>query len=106
MGSEPSFLTRDPQIATLPAGDPAAQRDRFFVRMQVPDRPGVLASVAGGMAAEEVSIERVIQERGPKDSATLVLVTHPTSRGAIEAALASLDAVDEVAAMPILEAHS
>lgn len=101
MGSEPSFLTRDPQSTTVEIGDPATHDDRFYVRMCVPDRPGVLASVAGRLGAEDVSIERVIQQRGAPGVATLVLVTHPTSGRALEAALTETER-SELTVMPII----
>ena len=72
------------------------------MRMLVPDKPGVLASVAGALAAHSVSIERVIQQRGPGDDATLVLVTHPSTGAAVHSALEGLE-LRELAIMPILE---
>jgi len=102
MGSEPSFLTRDPQTSQLRTEDANHHEDCFYVRLRVPDRPGVLASVAGRLADQDVSIERVIQERGPGESATLVLVTHPTTAGAMREALTSGDVGSDATLMPIL----
>jgi homoserine dehydrogenase len=48
---------------------------RYHVALDVADKPGVLATVAGAFAEQGVSIQTVRQE-GRGDAATLVLVTH------------------------------
>lgn len=105
MGSTPSFLTRDPNTGECTIAPADARSERHYVRMLVPDRPGVLASVAQHFAAQDVSIERVIQERGAADSATLVLTTHPAPRPAVRAALdaGGVDDSREHTLMPMLE---
>ncbi|MCW2973551.1 MAG: hom [Thermoleophilia bacterium] len=102
MGSEPSFLTTDPHVATLPIAPADARRDRHFVRMQVVDQPGVLATVAGALAARDISIERVLQQRADDGHATLVLTTHPCTPGALSAALAGVASTDR-SVLPMLE---
>src|SRR6185369_6782504 len=55
------FLQNDAcwrELATLPPGE---LRSDFYVRMEVEDRPGVLAHIAELLAREEVSIARVSQ---------------------------------------------
>ena len=47
----------------------------FYVRVEVADRPGVLALVALRLAAHGVSVARLVQQQG-EDSATLHIVTH------------------------------
>ncbi len=66
---------------------------RYHICLDVLDRPGVLASVAGAFAEAEVSISTVRQE-GRGDDATLVLVTHV----APDAALAKT--VERLAGLP------
>lgn len=102
MGSVPSFLTSDPHVAHLPIAPADATTRRFYVRTQVADRPGVLATVAGSLAEHEVSIERVLQERADGGEATLVLTTHPCTPGALQAALGSMPAHDR-SILPILD---
>ena len=86
----------------LPVAPEDASSHRFYVRMQVADRPGVLATVAGALATHEVSIERVIQERADGGEATLVLTTHPCAPGALHAALGAMPAQDR-SIFPILD---
>ncbi|MEO6867403.1 MAG: homoserine dehydrogenase, partial [Gaiellales bacterium] len=81
LGSEPSFLTRDPHVAHLKLAPRDARNERFYLRMRVSDQPGVLATVAGALAQSGISIERVIQQRADDSTATLVVTTHPCAPG-------------------------
>ena len=102
LGSEPSFLTRDPHVTAPVIAPRDARSERHYVRMRVPDQPGVLAAVAGALAGSGVSIERVLQQRAGNGEATLVLTTHPCAPGAIEAALATVTSVDRTV-LPMLD---
>jgi homoserine dehydrogenase len=66
---------------------------RYHVALDVADRPGVLASVAGAFADNGVSIQTVRQE-GRGDAATLVLVTHVAPDAALAATVRRLAAYD------------
>jgi homoserine dehydrogenase len=55
---------------------------RYHVALDVADKPGVLATVAGAFAEQGVSIQTVRQE-GRGDAATLVLVTHMATDAAL-----------------------
>ena len=73
----------------------------WYLRLEVVDRPGVLAQVAGVFADNEVSIKSVWQE-GEDDGATLLLVTHSHNEGRQRASLEglrSLEVVRDVAAV-------
>lgn len=73
----------------------------WYLRLEVADRPGVLAQVAGVFADNDVSIKSVWQE-GEGDGATLLLVTHANTEGrqrASATALRSLEVVRDVAAV-------
>ncbi|MCW2960779.1 MAG: homoserine dehydrogenase [Thermoleophilia bacterium] len=109
LGSEPSFLTSDPHVAHLAVAPRDARSERHYVRMRVADRPGVLAAVAGALAAHGVSIERVIQQRAEgadgtgASEASLVLTTHPCAPGDLETALATVESADRTV-LPMLDA--
>ena len=72
----------------------------WYLRLEVVDRPGVLAQIASTIGSNDVSIESMVQ-LGRDDEATLLFITHPSPesdhRKAIEA-LAGLDVVRQVAA--------
>ncbi len=73
---------------------------KWYVRLEVADRPGVLAQIAAAFGEADVSIKSVWQE-GTDDEATLLIVTHRAPESAQQDALAAvkhLDCVNAVAA--------
>jgi homoserine dehydrogenase len=74
---------------------------KWYVRLDVVDRPGVLAQIATAFGDADVSIKSVWQE-GRGDQATLLLITHEAPEGRQRAAvdaLRSLEVVEQVAAV-------
>jgi len=51
-------------------------RTRYYVRMLVADRPGVLAKIAGVLGDHDVSIASVVQKEARAGDAEIVWVTH------------------------------
>jgi homoserine dehydrogenase len=68
---------------------------RYYLRLSVPDRPGILAQVAGLFARQNISIASVTQPEVSTSAGQplvpLILTTHATSRARLNAVLASLD---------------
>ncbi|NLK51886.1 MAG: homoserine dehydrogenase [Syntrophomonadaceae bacterium] len=60
---------------------------RYYIRMMLKDRPGVLASIAGVFGNQEVSLASVLQKRTEGDMAELVFVTHQVQEGNLQDAL-------------------
>jgi homoserine dehydrogenase len=81
--------------ADLPVRPIGEAVTRYHISLDVDDRRGVLATVAGVFAKHEVSIATVRQS-GRSDDATLVIVTH----GAPDASLAAT--VEELATLDIV----
>jgi homoserine dehydrogenase len=87
---------------------------RYYVSMNVADKPGVLSSVAAEFAKREVSIAEVRQEGvagegGQRVGARIVVVTHTATDAALSEtvdALADLDVVQGVASVLRLEGTS
>jgi homoserine dehydrogenase len=76
-------------------------RSEYYVHLDVSDRPGVLAAVAGVFAEHDVSIRSVEQE-GLGDEARLIFITHEAPEAAVQATLQDLrhlDVVDRVAGL-------
>jgi homoserine dehydrogenase len=74
---------------------------KWYVRLEVADRPGVLARIAAAFGTATVSIKSVRQE-GRGETATLLLVTHEApeaNQQAAVSALRRLSVVREVAAI-------
>ncbi len=62
---------------------------KWYMRLEVADEPGVLASIAGVFGDAGVSIKSVWQE-GQGDEATLLIVTHRAPEAQQQAAVAAL----------------
>lgn len=99
------FLQNDAcwrDLPRLPEGDVVSP---YYLRFEVADRPGVLALLAQRLAAQEVSIARLVQHQGP-ESATLHVVTHEAPAGRVRAALEEIGALAEsrgpAAALPVI----
>ena len=76
-------------------------RSRFYLRLLVADRPGVLADVTRILADEHISISSVVQHEAAEDGGgpvPLVIVTHYAETGRFKAAIAKINALDTVAA--------
>lgn len=91
----------------LPVRDIADLETGYYIRLEVADKPGVLAGVASVFGEFEVSIASVIQKRADAGVAEIVYVTHTAREAAVRAALdkiGSLDIVDNIAAIVRVEA--
>ena len=105
---------RESKYAKLPISPIGFIPTRYYVSMNVADRPGVLASVAAEFGKREVSIaevrqEGVVDEGGQRCGARIVVVTHEATDAALSdtvAALADLDVVQEVTSVLRLEGTS
>jgi homoserine dehydrogenase len=94
------FLQNDPVWRSLPRLQPGENRSPFYFNLSVVDRPGVLARVAEALAEREVSVARLLQHQNG-DGAALHVVTHDTSQGRLDEALAAIAAMDEVQRAPL-----
>ncbi len=90
--------TRGIQLAARPMFPLGEVFTRFYLRFFVADRPGVLASIAGALGEQGVSIEQMVQEGGDDASAPvdIVMITHRARWGGVTRALAEIDARDFV----------
>ena len=68
---------------------------QFYLSIEVADRPGVLAAVAGVFGEHDVSI-RSMEQVGLGDEAELVFITHTAAERAMQATIAGLDALEVV----------
>jgi homoserine dehydrogenase len=105
---------RESKYAKLPISPIGFIPTRYYVSMNVADRPGVLSAVSAEFGKREVSIaevrqEGVVDEGGQRCGARIVVVTHEATDAALSdtvAALADLDVVLEVASVLRLEGTS
>jgi len=88
-------LWSDDKVAPVAARDPAKIPGRFYLRLNVEDRPGVLAKIAGILGRHDISISSVIQHEtgdGRDDNVVpLVIMTHTAPEGAMTSAIEEID---------------
>jgi homoserine dehydrogenase len=81
--------------AQLPVRPIGESLTRYHISLDVAEKPGVLATVAGVFAQHEVSIATVRQS-GRADDAKLVIVTHSAPDAALAATVEALSRLDIV----------
>jgi homoserine dehydrogenase len=74
----------------------------YYLRLPVPDRPGVLAATAQVFAEQGVSIYSMVQWGTKDGTAELIYVTHTARESAIRATLAGIEATGILAGEPVL----
>jgi homoserine dehydrogenase len=95
---------RESKYAKLPVAPIGFIPTRYYVNMNVADRPGVLSAVAAQFSKREVSIaevrqEGMVDEGGQRCGARIVVVTHQATDAALSetvAALADLEVVQSI----------
>ena len=95
---------RESKYAKLPIAPIGAIKTRYYVSINVADKPGVLASVAAEFSKRDVSIAEVRQEGmvgddGQPSGARIVVVTHQATEESLSETVAALrdnDAVQSI----------
>ncbi len=76
---------------------------RYYVRLDVVDRPGVLAKIAAIFAAAKIGISSVIQPEGHEgESVPLILMLHDAPNSAMRKALATIAKLPPVKSKPVM----
>lgn len=97
----PTFAVPASQLAPLTPAPLSARRGRYYVRLMVVDRPGVIADVAAALRDQNVSMESFLQRgRAPGEAVPVVLTTHDTEEVAMLRALAVIGGLDAVQETP------
>ncbi len=100
-----------PKAKVLPSG---LQESRWYLRLEVRDRPGVLAKVSGILGEFDISISSALQketaEKNAKsDTVPFIITTHRSKAGNIEQAIEKISALADcpggVISIPILDEH-
>ncbi|MEY2469647.1 MAG: homoserine dehydrogenase [Actinomycetota bacterium] len=86
---------RAPVLAPAKLRDVSELRSQYYLALDVADRPGVLASVAGVLGDHGVSIQSM-EQQGLGDEARLVFITHVAREADVQATLNDLRALDAV----------
>jgi homoserine dehydrogenase len=81
----------------------AETSSRFYIRLALEDRPGVVASIANILAQHQISLSSVIQhESSGGDSVPAVLLTHPAVEKEVQSALEEIGKLDSCKAPVVM----
>ncbi|MFO1188109.1 MAG: homoserine dehydrogenase [Alphaproteobacteria bacterium] len=100
----PVFSVPATRLKDMPAAPIEHHRGAYYVRLQVFDRPGVIADITAALRDEQVSLESMIQRgRAPGKGVPVVLTTHDdTTEASMRRALARIGALDTVLEPPLM----
>ncbi|MEQ8877200.1 MAG: homoserine dehydrogenase [Phycisphaerales bacterium] len=73
----------------------------YYLRMALDDKPGALAKVATALGNAGISIDRMRQTKHKDNSAPVLIVTHRTTRSALDEALDAMSRLDVMAHQPV-----
>jgi homoserine dehydrogenase len=92
---QPAAMLSEPIAAKATAPAP------HYLRLELADKPGALAKVATVLGEEGISIDRMRQYGHADTSAPVLIVTHKTTRDAVDHALGRLPATGVVIGTPV-----
>ena len=93
----PHSIRREGELRVLSISD---IRTRYYLRIRVADRPGVLALVAGSLGEAGISIASLIQKEGDgEDMPEIVIMTHEAREEDLQNALRHIGTLDDVGAV-------
>jgi homoserine dehydrogenase len=77
-------------------------RSKYYLRLRVSDKPGILAQITSLFADEAISIEAVIQRPSETECAHLLFATHEATERALHGLMEKLEALDAVLESPFM----
>jgi homoserine dehydrogenase len=96
----PPFMPHEQDGAVSPIAEVVC---RYYVRLNVADRPGTLANIAAILAQADIGISSVIQPEGHEgESVPLILMIHDATNAAMAKALAKIAKLNVVKAAPVM----
>ncbi|MBI1239374.1 MAG: homoserine dehydrogenase [Alphaproteobacteria bacterium] len=99
----PPFVTPVEKLVKRPRAALDDHVGPAYLRISVLDKPGVLAMVASRLAAQNVSIESMIQRgRAPGGAVSIVMLTHDAREGDLRRALEAIAAEEAVVEKPCM----
>ena len=99
-----SFLgAADSELVARPVQELQKLSGSYYLRLQVYDRPGVLADLTAVFRDKGVSVEALLQRgRNPDGTVPVVLTTHETSEAAIQKSVAEFEKLENVLEKPCI----
>jgi homoserine dehydrogenase len=97
----PTFAVPVAELAQRPKAPSGSHNGRYYIRLMVVDRPGVIADIAACLRDQEVSVESMLQHgRRPDEAVPVVLTTHLAQEAALVRALDAMGELNTVLETP------
>ncbi len=97
----PTFGVPARSLAVIAPAPMGKHYGRYYIRLMVYDRPGVIADLSAVLRDEWISIESMLQRGRSKDDAVpVVLITHEVEESAMVRALTRIGQLEQVFEMP------
>ncbi|MGH8635127.1 MAG: homoserine dehydrogenase, partial [Burkholderiales bacterium] len=89
----PHFAFQPGQLATTPILPMGEVETRYYLRMKVQDKPGVLADITRILADMKISIEAMVQKepRAGEAEVDIIMLTHLTLEKSVDGAIAKIE---------------
>jgi homoserine dehydrogenase len=96
----PPFVPHERRGTVAPIGEVVS---RYYLRLSVIDRPGVMAKIAAALGAAKIGISSIIQPEGHEgESVPLILMLHDAPNAALQKALVKIGRLPVVKAPPVM----
>ncbi len=96
----PPFVSHSCDGSVLPVAEIVS---RYYVRLNVVDKPGVMAKISTILAAAKIGISSVVQPEGHQgESVPLILMIHDAQNGAVAKALEKISKLPVIKGKPVM----
>ena len=96
----PPFVSHSCDGTVLPVSEIVT---RYYVRLNVVDKPGVMAKISSILAAANIGMSSVVQPEGHEgESVPLILMIHDAKNGAVTKALDKISKLPVIKAKPVM----
>ena len=97
----PTFGTPAAALTSIPASPMAHHQGRYYIRLMVQDRAGVIADVSAVLRDEQISIGSMLQSgRSKQDAVPVILITHEAEEAGMARAMQRIAELEPVMQEP------
>jgi homoserine dehydrogenase len=109
----PPFVLPTSQLKAHESAKLGTHYGSYYVRMRLPDKPGVMGAIATRMGDEGISLESIVQHTPvappipgaktpaePKAPVSVIIITHETTEDAVRRALSAIEKDGKVTERP------
>ena len=99
--SLPVFGVPADQLIKTPTAKSNAKSE-FYIRVDLHDQTGAMASLSSAIAASDISIDQMHQNKHADDTAPVIIITHPTTQDAVSKAVSEIQSTGICVSEPVV----